>query len=89
MAAPAGMYAKFDKICAELSDDDEPARPTVTRLAGPTRVTIGPDGAGVAAPPPQWEPRPDPTVGPVRARARLRVACALRCVNLHHDATAT
>jgi hypothetical protein len=75
------MYAKFDKLAAELSDDeDEPRRPNVTRLAGPTRVTIGPGGASVAEaeqpqappqPPPRWEPRPDPTVGPVRACVRL------------------
>jgi hypothetical protein len=69
------MYAKFDRLAAELSDDED-ARPTVTRLAGPSRVTIGPAGASVAqppAPPPvvappgyHWEPRPDPPIGPVR-----------------------
>ena len=79
------MYAKFDRLAAELSDDED-ARPTVTRLAAPSRVTIGPAGASVAQPqeppssleaPPgyQWEPRPDPPLGPVR--------CAVGSVHIH------
>ena len=78
-------YAKFDHIAAELSDDED-ARPTVTRLAAPSRVTIGPTGASVGQPqqppslePPegyQWEPRPDPPFGPVRRAARPSDASA-------------
>ena len=73
------MYAKFDKLAAELSDDED-ARPSVTRLSGPSRVTIGPAGASVAQPPAEppwfevppgyhWEPRPNPPIGPVRGAA--------------------
>ena len=74
------MYAKFDKLAAELSDDED-ARPSVTRLGAPSRVTIGPAGASVAQPQAQpssvevprsyhWEPRPNPPFGPVRRAAR-------------------
>ena len=44
------MYAKFEKLAAELSDDEAPpGRPRVTRLDRPTTVTIGPGGASVGA----------------------------------------
>jgi hypothetical protein len=73
------MYAKFDKLAAELSDDDD-ARPSVTRLGAPSRVTIGPAGASVVQPQAQpsafevppgyhWEPLPNPPFGPVRRAA--------------------
>ena len=77
------MYAKFDRLAAELSDDED-ARPSVTRLQAPSRVTIGPAGASVAEPqafevPPgyRWEPQANPALGPVRRAAR-RGAAALR-----------
>ena len=45
-------YSKFDKLAAELSDEDEAGgnRPRVTRLQAGSQVTIGASGAVVSEP---------------------------------------
>jgi hypothetical protein len=66
------MYAKFDKLAAELSDDEAPpGRPVVTRLSAPSRVTIGPSGVGLeGSAPPRREPQAGPAAAAVRAAPR-------------------
>jgi len=61
-------YSRFDDLAAELSDEEAaPGRPTVTKLDGAFRVTIGPTGASIAA-----QPAPTaPPAQPVRSRARF------------------
>mgnify|MGYP001984073288 FL=1 len=48
------QYAKWDSLEVEDDDDDEPRRPRVTKLEGPSRLTIG-DGScsATALPEPQ------------------------------------
>ena len=66
------MYAKFDKLAAELSDDEAPpGRPVVTRLSAPSKVTIGPGGVGLeGSAPPRRKPQAGAAAAAVRAAPR-------------------